>query len=351
MTSSKVFTVGVIGYGLEREFGEDLIEGINWCEAVENPEGETVKLQAFPVPISEVYYRDRPPWDMVIDRSSYLYPFALGMFFHHLYQGVYFVNNPLTFEFWINHKFLTYSMINSLGIPVPETYLLPPHSQDGLSQDDIVHHKPFDWKRIEKDLKFPMVMKPNPGREANNVHFVHNMEELWRTYNGTGKEIMTLQQLVKTPDSWFVRCICVGRKIIPIKYKFGFNDMSSYIFEENFLEPEIGRKIIEYSKIINRALGLEMNSIEFMIDSSGTPWAIDFDNPVPDGRRSALGDIYYKDYQSALVQLVADVVRTGRKMEFMPSEVNKFNEIARSEAPVEEKFRKALELAELYYRD
>lgn len=349
MNNTGSFRVGIIGYGLEREFARDLIELINSMPPVTDKEGRSVKIDAGHIKIREITFGGPSDWDMVIDRSSYLYPFALGMFFEMLHRGVYFVNNPLTFEFWINHKFLTYSIIESLGVPVPPTFLLPPHSQSGLDTGDTDFHEPYDWDRVERMLGYPMVMKPNPGREAMNVHFVHSREELFRTYNGTGTEVMTLQKTIKPPEGWFVRCLCVGRKILPIKYKFGFGDTSSYIFEENFLPPDTGRKITEYSMVINRALGLEMNSIEYMIDSDGVPWAIDFDNPVPDGRRNALGEIFYRDYQEALAELTRHVCATGRRMAFLPSEVNSYIEISRKNIGREEKFSQALELASKYY--
>ena len=67
--------------------------------------------------------------------------------------------------------------------------------------------------------------------------------------------------------------------------------MSRYFFEEAFLSAETGRKVLDYAKVINRAFGYEMNPIEFIIDRQGEPWAIDFNNPVPDSRREVLGEV------------------------------------------------------------
>ena len=91
-----------------------------------------------------------------------------------------------------------------------------------------------------------------------------------------------------------------------------------------------------------------MNSIEYIIDHEGKPWAIDFNNPVPDARREVLGEIFYEDYLSAMAELVYDV--TDRLIpDFLP-DINSYVKIAQSDISEEEKFQKALSLASHYYQ-
>jgi len=97
-------------------------------------------------------------------------------------------------------------------------------------------------------------------------------------------------------------------------------------------------------------LGYEMNSVELFIDEQGELQAIDFNNPVPDGRLKALGEIFYNDYQQALCDLVVDIVREQRPFDFLPPDVNRFAQIARrADLTREQKFQMALELANRYY--
>ena len=167
-------------------------------------------------------------------------------------------------------------------------------------------------------------------------------------WDESGERIMTLQKKVPTSNEWQVRCICVGRTIIPIKYVFRAQDASEYIYDENFLTIEQGKRIVDSCRIINRAFGYEMNSVEFFIDDQGVPWAIDFNNPVPDGRLEKLGEIFFNDYIDGFVQLCKDSAASGEPSPFLPR-LNEYAAIAREPIPRSERFAKALALANEYY--
>jgi hypothetical protein len=109
-------------------------------------------------------------------------------------------------------------------------------------------------------------------------------------------------------------------------------------------------KIIDSARIINRAFGYEMNSVEFVIDHEGEPWAIDFNNPVPDGRVSALGEHWYNRYLELFTDFIIHCAENkGRNTtDFLPG-INHFSEIARMSIPQKEKFQIALEAANQYY--
>ena len=197
-------------------------------------------------------------------------------------------------------------------------------------------------------VKFPCIIKPAGGRAAIAVNKAHNMEELIHYYNESKEMIMTVQSIVESDNEWQIRCICVGRKIVPIKYIFRQMDGSEYIYDPDFLTPEQGKKVIESARIINRAFGYEMNSVEFIIDKDGEPWAIDFNNPIPDGRASVLGPIFYNDYQTAFVERAIEVAKYKPKYLFLPK-LNEYSEIAQMKISKEEKFNLALEEANKYY--
>jgi len=91
-----------------------------------------------------------------------------------------------------------------------------------------------------------------------------------------------------------------------------------------------------------------MNSVEFMIDNNGTPWAIDFNNPVPDGRLRALGSVFFNDYQNAFIERVKEVVFNKPKYLFLPN-LNNYSEIAQMDISKKEKFELAVKEANKYY--
>jgi hypothetical protein len=75
-----------------------------------------------------------------------------------------------------------------------------------------------------------------------------------------------------------------------------------YLVEHEHLSPELGARIVKDSLTLVKALGYDMNSIEFAV-RDGVPYAIDFMNPAPDM------DIYSltPEYFEWTVQRMADM--------------------------------------------
>jgi hypothetical protein len=331
-------------------FGDDLLQRLNDLPPITAVDGHDYKIRAEHLVIHEIPLDFATKYDLIIDRQGYLYPYVIGIFMGYAYRGVYLINNPFSFYYYLTNKDAGFIIARELGVSVPKTYILPPKEAPALKQADFKYHQWFDWDRIAADLGFPVVIKPAGGWEAIGVNIAHNLDELIHYYNQSGSQVMTVQEKVKTPYDWQVRCLCVGRKIIPIKYIFRKQDASEYIFDPEFLSPEVGKKVVDSCKIINRALGYEINSVEFFIDEAGNAQAIDFNNPVPDGRRHALGPVFYEDYQQAAVELITDIVREQRSLDYIPKTSNLFPEIARRpDLTPAEKFQAALALANEYY--
>jgi len=346
MKNTKKFRVGLIHF--TNPFGLDLEERLNAVPVFVDKDGDEVKIEAEHVAIHEIDLDFKTSYDMIIDRGSHLFKQGIGILMSYAFKGIYIINNPLSFHFFIDNKDVGYSIAHELGIKVPKTFILPPHTSPHLEGEQFRYHKFFDWKGMIEKIGFPCFIKPAPGRGAFGVNKVNNFEELFYYYNQSGEKVMMLQEVVDTENEWQVRCICVGKKIVPIKYIFRTMDRSEYLPDHDFLTPEQGRIIMESSRIINRAFGYEMNSIEFIIDRQGIPWAIDFNNPIPDGREKVLGPIFYNDYQQAFVERAIEVAKYRPKYLFLP-ELNQYSKIAQMKVSKEKKFSLALKEANKYY--
>ncbi|AGY59843.1 ATP-grasp domain-containing protein [Gloeobacter kilaueensis] len=342
------FWVGSLHFS--EAFGDDTVARLNALAPITACDGRQYKIRAEHMAIHEVPLSFQTKYGLIIDRYSYLYPQAIGVFMGYAFRGIYLINNPFGFYYYLNNKDAAYIVARELGISIPRTYILPPKEAPALNQNDFRYHRHFDWQGMTEELGWPLVIKPADGKEAIGFNIAHSMDELLYYYNQSGSKVMLLQQKVRTPFAWQIRCLCIGRRVIPIKYIFRKQDASEYLYDPQFLGPELGQRVIDTCKIINRLLGYEMNSVEFFIDEDGTLQAIDFNNPVPDGRLSALGTIFYEDYQKALVELVSEVVAHQRSMDFIPAEINTFAQIARrKDLTTEQKFQEALKLANRYY--
>lgn len=339
------FRVGLFYF--DEQFSIDLKNRLNALPPFQIPGGgqdriiaEDIVLHASPLPPEKSY-------DLIIDRGSHSNKYAKGIFMALAFQGVYIINNPFSFHYFIANKDVGYALAHSLGINIPVTYVIPPVYSEGRVYPYL---NKVNWDTISKHVGFPCYIKPAEGRGAFRVNCATNQDDLVRHYRDSGIEIMTVQRAVNSPYEWQVRCLCLGRKIIPIKYIFRPHDQSQYIFDLNFLTPAQGEKIINSAKILNRLFGYEMNSVEFILDQQGEPWAIDFNNPIPDARFSILREIYYRDYLNAMTDRVLELAIQRPTYPFLPIEINEFKSIAEETIPRHEKFQKALVVANRYYK-
>jgi hypothetical protein len=105
----------------------------------------------------------------------------------------------------------------------------------------------------------------------------------------------------------FVRCLCIGQEeILPMKYDPGAR---KYLVDHQHLTAELGARIVAESRRIVRALGYDMNSIEWAI-RDGIPYAIDFMNPAPDMDIYSLTPSYF---EWAVTKMADMAVRLSRE--------------------------------------
>ncbi|PCJ20721.1 MAG: hypothetical protein COB02_04125 [Candidatus Cloacimonadota bacterium] len=343
----KTFRVGLIYF--QEAFSKDLQYNLSCQKTVINSDGEEVQIISEHISISEYNLDMKSNYDLILDRASHYFKLALSQFMMYAHQGTRIVNNPLSFHYFMERKDMGYYIAHQLGVNVPPTYVLPTCKTPHFENEDFIHHQHFNWEKIIEEIGFPCFLKPANGRGARNVHHCRNRMELMTAYEGSGSEIMTLQSKVDSPHEWQIRCICLGKEILVCKYIFRDMDQSEYIVDDNFLSEESKQSIIDQTKVINRCMGYEMNSVEFFLDQEGIPWAIDFNNPIPDGRLEALGEFWYKKYQKATVQLILDAAYENKPSNFIPEEINEYAKIAQMDCSKKEKFKIALKKANLYY--
>ena len=121
------------------------------------------------------------------------------------------------------------------------------------------------------------MLKDAHGGGWKEVYVCHSLGELLHNYDNSGLLTMIVQEFVEWDQ--FVRCICLGQEeILPIRYD---PRERKYHVDEGYLGPELRRRVVEDSLTLVRALGYDMNSVEWAI-RGGVPYAIDFMNPAPD---------------------------------------------------------------------
>ncbi|MES2305141.1 MAG: hypothetical protein V4558_06525 [Gemmatimonadota bacterium] len=232
---------------------------------------------------------DHIPWDVVIDRISHEVPFYRTWLKHAVVRGVKVVNSPLMWT--ADDKFFGATLAEANGIRSPKTIVLPNKDYvPGIKHDESLRNLkyPLDWQAVIEHVGLPCVLKDAHGGGWRDVYVCHTIEELLYHYDRSGLLTMIVQEFIEWEE--FVRCVCIGQEhILPIKYD---PKERKYHVTDTFLAPALREKIIAQSRTLVRALGYDMNSVEWAI-RDGVPYAIDFMNPAPDFDINSLTATYF----------------------------------------------------------
>lgn len=257
------------------------------------------------------------PYSVLIDRISqevkhyrfYLKAAALA--------GSFVINDP----FWwsADDKFFGYSLASQIGVAIPRTIMLPQKDYiPAIVKDRSLRNLefPLNWEAAVDYIKFPAILKPADGGGWKDVSVVRNPAELLAAYNASGLNVMTLQEFIDFDN--YIRCICVGQdRILPIQYDpklIGPTGLRGKYIEhadDSWMSKELHTRVIEDAIKINRALGYDMNSVEFAV-RDGVPYAIDFTNPAPDMHVEHLGERYFNIAIDWMVEFAVECAKEKR---------------------------------------
>jgi len=109
-----------------------------------------------------------------------------------------------------------------------------------------------------------------------------------------------------------VRCLVVGKEHVrPALWDPRLSHFDRYTQAAASmppLTPELEARVVDDARKLCRALGYEMNTVEFGI-RDGVPYAIDFMNSAPDFDISSLGPDHFGWVVSKMADLVIDLAR------------------------------------------
>lgn len=287
--------VGILS-GREKTFPEALIRNIN-----ERGKGA---VGAEYLRLGGVRHDAPPPYDLVIDRISHEVPFYRATLKRLALEGAIIINNP----FWwsADDKFFNYSLAHKLGVAVPKTVLLPQKDYiKGIVSESLRNLEfPLDWQAIIEYVGLPAFLKPFDGGGWKNVSRVKTLDELIAEYDQTGTLCMTLQESIEFDQ--FVRCYCIGQQEVMIMAydpRKPYLSGEQYIYDPDYLAPELKARVIKDVRTLCTALGYDINTVEFAIKDN-VPYAIDFMNPAPDAELQSVGEFYHGWVTEAVTNLV-----------------------------------------------
>lgn len=253
---------------------------------------------------------DEPvPYDVLIDRISHEVPYYRSYLKHAALHGAHVINNP--FMWTADDKFFEASLATQLGVASPKTIVLPNKEYvPGIKHDESLRNLvyPMNWQGIVDYIGMPCVLKDALGGGWRDVYICRSLDELIYNYDQSGLLTMVVQEFIEWDG--YVRCMCLGREhVLPMKYD---PRERRYIVEHAHLSPELGKRIVEDSLTLVRALGYDMNTVEWAI-RDGVPYAIDFMNPAPDMDVNSLTPMYFDWVLKHMADLAIKLARQPRR--------------------------------------
>jgi len=233
---------------------------------------------------------DEPmPYAVIFDRISHEVPYYRTYLKHAVLQGCTVVNNP--FMWSADDKLFDASLATRLGVASPRTIALPNREYvPGIDHVESLKNLkyPLDWRAIADFIGMPCILKDAHGGGWKEVYVCRSLDELIHNYDSSGLLTMIVQEFIEWDQ--FIRCLSLGqRDVLPMKYD---PKERRYLVEHEHLSPTLGKRIVDDSLTLMRALGYDMCSLEFAV-RDGIPYAIDFMNPAPDMDVNSLTPHYF----------------------------------------------------------
>ena len=233
---------------------------------------------------------DEPvPYTVIFDRISHEVPYYRTYLKHAVLQGCTVVNNP--FMWSADDKLFDATLATKLGVASPKTIVLPNREYvPGIHHEESLKNLkyPLDWKSIADFIGMPCILKDAHGGGWKEVYVCRSLDELIHHYDSSGQLTMIVQEFIEWDQ--FIRCLSLGqRDVLPMKYD---PKERRYLVEHEHLSAQLGKRIVDDSLTLMRALGYDMCSLEFAV-RDGIPYAIDFMNPAPDMDLNSLTPHYF----------------------------------------------------------
>ena len=299
--------------------------------------GDTLRFEVERVTIEPFDLRQPSRYDVVVDRLTHWYqPSREWIKKAIILNNLYVFNNPWSLQ--SNEKQTTYCAMMRLGLPVPDTWLIPPkaykHSAD-LQPTLRRYARYFDLGEVGRKLGYPLFMKPYDGGAWVGVNKIDNEAALWDAYERSGTLIMNLQESV-APYDYFVRCVGLGPQTRRVNYNPAAPLHDRYMLDTDFLDAEDASLLEDMTLTINSFFGWDFNSCEALL-KDGVWHPIDFANACPDSQVTSL-HYHFPWLIKANVRWSLFCAATRRRMR--PNlDWTPFYEIAERDLPYRERLR------------
>ncbi|MEO6593327.1 MAG: hypothetical protein ABIP94_01080 [Planctomycetota bacterium] len=252
-------------------------------------------------------------YDLVVDRLTHWFPLQREWIKKSvLMDDLYVYNNPWSVQSYEKHS--TYCAMIALGMPIPETIMVPQKNYEPKTDLDFTlkaYARLFDLGKWGKEVGYPQFMKPFDGGGWAGVTKVDDEAQLRATYDKSEKMLMHVQKAVAGFDL-FVRAVGLGPQVRVMKYDPSQPLHGRYLQDRNFCSPEEEQEMVDTCLTINSFFGWDFNSCE-ALRRDGVFYPIDFANPCPDSQVTSI-HYHWPWYATSNLKWALFVAATKRPM-------------------------------------
>ncbi|MEM6794250.1 MAG: hypothetical protein AAF725_09720 [Acidobacteriota bacterium] len=310
-------------------------------------QGDTVQIEVERVTIEPYDLQQPCKYDVVLDRLTHWFHTSREWIKKAiLLDDLYVLNNPWSLQSM--EKQTTYCAMMRLGLPVPDTWMLPPKAYDGHDDLQITlrrYAKLFRLGDIGEQLGYPLFMKPYDGGAWKGVSKIDDRQALEEAYEESGTFVMHLQEAVKDYEV-FVRAIGVGPQVWAVKYDPSAPLHDRYKVDFDFLRPGEGTYLANQTLTINSFFGWDFNSCE-SLRKDGVFYPIDFANACPDSQVTSL-HFHFPWLIKALLRWSIFCAVTGRRMR-QTLDWQPYYDVAEQDLPLKERMQAYADIAHQRY--
>jgi hypothetical protein len=326
---------------------EALMKKLDLRIPVEDGSGDVLRFDVERVFIEPYDLRQPCKYDVVVDRLTHWYHTSREWIKKAIVMdGLYVFNNPWSVQ--ANEKHTSYCAMMALGMPIPETWMVPPKNYEptpDLKPTLSRYAKLFDVRRIGDRIGWPMFMKPYDGGGWRAVTKVDDAAAVYKAYDESGKAVMHRQAAVSGFDR-FVRCIGFGPQTHCVLYDPEAPLHDRYTTKTSFITAAEEEHLRKVTLTINAFFGWEFNSCEAL--RKGDVWhPIDFANPCPDSQVTSL-HWHFPWMVKAYIRWSVFCAATKRKMR-MNQDWSRFYAVAALDIPYEEKLDRYAAIADAQF--
>jgi hypothetical protein len=339
-----------------RKIGLSLGADICWPAAYEEilkqldlaiPVGsDVVRFETERVTVEPYDLAYQPSYDLVIDRVTHWFQTSREWIKKISLDGVYVLNNPWAIQSMEKHT--TYVAMMKLGMPIPETFMIPPKEYETGGDWDVTvrrYNRLFDLGKVGEQVGYPAFLKPYDGGGWVGVTRVADEKQLRAAYDRSGKRVQHLQAAVKDWDL-FIRAIGIGPQVNVVKYDPDQPLHDRYRVEFGFCSGDEWQRAARICRTINAFFGWDYNSCE-MLRAKNVLHPIDYANACPDSQVTSL-HYHFPWMVKAMLRWTIFNAATRRKKR-LSLEWEKYFEVRDPELTLDEQLERYDDIARDYF--